>query len=343
MVVYLGYAKINMKKFNVKIIANNARWASWALKIQAVKDFYAPILELDITLEYSALNPKLVPYGTTAPGQLPVYMIDQAWYEANLLRAGADVEIFVVPPTDHPGMVTLFGVECGNPKGPWEITVFGSESDHVYIQGDDKGNSLSWYMIHELSHAFYAILHLTDNTHLYFNQGVPGAHWDPSAVLKELVFPPDIIPVIPSSETLLWDTQKDAYHSVRVLCDDAGLSYAKTIPVNGILYAPKDIICACIYQESRFKIQTKGPINSNGTHDWGIAQYNDGKNSKGVPLWIGPGSYFIDTAEVLANPEKCVKLMIDMYKQGHLNWWSSFSTNAYKQWLVPGSPMWGLK
>lgn len=334
---YLGYAKIDMKSFNIKIIANNSQWASWSQKMQAIKDFYGSILTLNISIEYTALKPEFAVYGQTAPGQQPIYFLNEAWYEANLLRTGADIVIFVVPPDDHLGLVTLFGCEMGNPKLEWETSVFGNENDHLYVSGQDKGNSITWYMIHELSHAFYAMVKKTDNTHLYFNQGMPGATWNPTMILKELIFPMD------TSADLLWDTQQEAFHSVRVLCDNAGLSLAKTISVNGSLFAPKDIICACIYQESRFKTQAEGPVNHDGTHDWGICQFNDGKNAKGVPFWIGAGAYFSSVQEVLTNPTKSVNEMIAQYKLGHIGWWASYSTGAYEQWLAASSPLWGLK
>lgn len=328
-------------KLNVRVIANNSPWASWPQKIQAIKDFYAPNVDLNITLEHTSLSPKFSQYGTTMPGQLPVYVVDEAWYEANTLRSGQDIGLFIVPPIDHPNLITLFGVECGNPKGEWETTIFGNETDSAYVEGVNEGNSITWFMIHELSHVFYAMLGKADKTHTFFNQKDatnPTVSWNPKGILQDLNFS-SMDPV----KTLEWDTQQQAYHSVRVLCDNAGLSIMRSINVDGRMFMPKDIICACIYEESRFKTQAKGPTNKNGTHDWGICQYNDGHNAHGIPLWIGPGAYFKDVAEVLANPEKGVNEMISMYKVGHIDWWMSHSTGAYKQWLLPDSPIWLLK
>lgn len=106
------------------------------------------------------------------------------------------------------------------------------------------------------------------------------------------------------------------------MCDEAGLSWGA-----------KQIITACIMQESRFHPDAKGPVNENGTRDWGLCQYNDGKNSKGQAYWIGPGADFASTEEVLNDPEKNVRVMIREYKKGNIKRWSSYSTGAYKQWL----------
>lgn len=128
---------------------------------------------------------------------------------------------------------------------------------------------------------------------------------------------------VPPPPTLLWDTQKHSYHSTRVLCDEMGLSLEE-----------KNLICACIYQESQFKNSAVGR-NSNTT-DWGIVQVNDYYH-------IGAGKDFPSVEYVVNNPEKMVRWMIRCYKQGQLKMWASYSTGVYKHWLIPTSPMWLLK
>lgn len=174
--------------------------------------------------------------------------------------------------------------------------------------------------------------------------------------------PPTPAPVAPpvaaSTPAVIpgWDTQKKAFKSVRMLCDEAGLSLAKTIPVhlNGKLighFAPKDIICACIMQESGFQnYYLSGPRkgapvkfeNKEGgkiwSTDWGIVQINDTKG------WhIGPGLPFASVQSVLDNPAKAVQYMIKKYKEGRLSLWSSYKFNHYKEHLLPNSPMWKLR
>lgn len=124
------------------------------------------------------------------------------------------------------------------------------------------------------------------------------------------------------NELLLWDTPTQVRHSIRVMCDNAGLSVRD-----------KNILCACIQQESNFIPTAIGKPNSDGTQDFGLCQYNNGKNSHGQAYWIGPGAAFSSVDEVLKNPEKNVRVMIDMFKAGHQAWWASYSTGAYKKWL----------
>lgn len=150
--------------------------------------------------------------------------------------------------------------------------------------------------------------------------------------------PPVTAPVeasrLPQGGALDWETQKDSYHAVRVLCDRAGLSLEE-----------KNTICACIYQESQFfnhlpngqpvKHENKSAQGTTLSTDWGLCQIND--------YWhIGPTKDFPTVQYVLDNPDKIVSYMIDMYQHNLLRLWSSYSSGAYRKWLNADSPMWEL-
>ena len=168
-----------MRSFTVRILANNqaGTWASWPEKVAAIKAFYAPACELDITVTPTLLAPTFMPYQQTS-GSGAIYQVDEAWYEANVtpLAAGADIVMFVVPPSDHV-VPTLLGLEANHPKGPWQTTVFTDEISHTYVLQNgidvDQGETAAVYACHELAHVFYAMLAKTDNTHLYFFAGTP--------------------------------------------------------------------------------------------------------------------------------------------------------------------------
>lgn len=135
---------------------------------------------------------------------------------------------------------------------------------------------------------------------------------------------PTVPPTVPESEvpTLKWDNPKAAYHSVRVMCDEAGLSLAD-----------KNLLCSVIYQESQFDNRA---IGDNGTSkDFGICQINDYWN-------IGAGKPFPSVDYVIAHPEECVAFLIKMFKAGKLYLWSSYKYGANTKWLSPTSPMWKL-
>lgn len=164
-----------MPTYKLTIVANNeaGTWASWPEKIAAIAKFYASDCMLDITLVSTHLTPQFTPYGQTN-GNGVIYQVDETWYEANVtpLAQGADIVMFVVPPSDHT-VPCLIGLEAGHPIGAWETTVFTDETSHTYVNEIDQGETLVVYATHELSHVFYAMLAKTDNTHLYFYAGQP--------------------------------------------------------------------------------------------------------------------------------------------------------------------------
>lgn len=141
-------------------------------------------------------------------------------------------------------------------------------------------------------------------------------------------------PVDPDNIFYPWDSPKHNYHNVRVLCDRSNLTVSE-----------KNIICACIYQESQFynylpngkpvSNQNRLANGSVGSTDWGICQVNDYYH-------LGVGKDFPSVNFALANPDKVVAWMIGMYQHGLLRQWVSFSSGAYRQWLSTASPMWIL-
>ncbi len=149
--------------------------------------------------------------------------------------------------------------------------------------------------------------------------GVPETVIVPMAFINEEPIT-SVVPVTPTVPKYLWDTQANTRHSIRVICDEEGLSVYD-----------KNVITACIQQESQFlntavcknKDKTTGQVWST---DWGIAQINDFYH-------IGPGKDFPTVAYVLDNPDAVVRYMIRMKKAGHLSMWVSFSSGAYLRYM----------
>lgn len=128
-----------------------------------------------------------------------------------------------------------------------------------------------------------------------------------------------------------WSTPSKAFHNTRVLCDLAGLSVDQ-----------KNILSACVYQESGFLTNPRPNTNKDPktglvwSTDYGIVQVNDYFN-------IGPNKPFPSVEYVINNPQACVQWMVDTYKStGALQPWASFTTGAYKKHLAATSPMWAL-
>jgi hypothetical protein len=205
-----------MPTFKVCILANNeaGTWASWQAKMAAIKAFYASVCNLDITLTPTTLTPQFAPY-EPASGSSSVYRVDEGWYEANVspLADAADIVMFVVPPTDHPNVVTLMGLDFYQQGKTGELTVFADETSHTYVGEADQGETAVVYAQHELSHQFYGLLAKTDNTHLYFYAGTP------AKVLADFDF---------NEQELTWYQQ-----AVQDLEQELGLLKARQVPPIG--------------------------------------------------------------------------------------------------------------
>ena len=115
----------------------------------------------------------------------------------------------------------------------------------------------------------------------------------------------------------LWDTQMNARHSVRVVCDEEKL-----------IVDDKNDLCATIGGESGWKSIRSKKKNFDGTYDWGIVQINE-------KYWIGEGKLYPNTEYVLNNPEICVRWMIKQWKSGNKDWWYAWKNKSYKKYLNP--------
>lgn len=139
-----------------------------------------------------------------------------------------------------------------------------------------------------------------------------------------------------ANATLLFDTPQNAKHSIRVIADEEGLPLTKNFIVDGRPYFLKDVLCACIEQESSFYNYLNGqPVKhvnyakdgkTVSSTDWGICQIND-------YFHIGKGKDFASVAYVLANPEACVRWTARLFKAGQMSLWDSYKSGAYKKFL----------
>jgi len=218
---------------------------------------------------------------------------------------------------DHVTLVNSYGLEVGS-GGEYQLgrTVFNhwAEVYGCFIPIDESAENLKWYIENGVK--------LDGNTYLNILRSLVNALKDLLAQLKAKTM--GIFKEKQSSNVggvMLWDTPAHIRYNVRVMCDNAGLSWAT-----------KNVICAIIKQESNWSTKAYNNRNSNGTADHGLLQINDHKG-----YHIGKGLYFASVEEVYANPEKSVRFVIAMAKAGRLNLWSSYKYKHYLKWLLAES------
>lgn len=133
-------------------------------------------------------------------------------------------------------------------------------------------------------------------------------------IIAILAVPTPLVPP-PEPPKYLWDTPSRAKHSLRVICDEMGMTLEQ-----------KNTMCATVMVESGFRINavnynkdTKGKVLST---DWGICQWND--------YYHG---HEISPDEALTNPERAVRLMGEYWLRGQRTLWVAYSSGAYKKYL----------
>lgn len=121
---------------------------------------------------------------------------------------------------------------------------------------------------------------------------------------------PTPAPITPTT-ALLWDTPENVRHSVRVICDQEGLTPQQ-----------KNDLTRTLHCESGFHTNAIHPnLNGNGkvmSTDYGLCQWNDYYHGKEIT-----------PDEALHNPEKAVRLMCQYVKRGQLKLWVCYSSGLY--------------
>jgi hypothetical protein len=114
-----------------------------------------------------------------------------------------------------------------------------------------------------------------------------------------------VTPVV-AQNLLLWDTFENRRHSVRVICDEEGLTWQQKQDLSATVHCESDYNPACVHPNI-----VNGKVSST---DYGIAQIND--------YWhIGPGKDFPSKEYVLENPEACIRWMCRQWKAGNARAW----------------------
>jgi hypothetical protein len=130
----------------------------------------------------------------------------------------------------------------------------------------------------------------------------------------------NVAPVpLPTSEPSVtpkydWSTPIAARHSVRLICDEEGLTVKQ-----------KNELCATVQCESGFNPKTVHPNIKNGkvsSTDYGICQWNDYYHGKEI-----------SPDEAVNNPEKAVRLMCAYWKRGQERLWECYKQNLYQKYL----------
>lgn len=135
---------------------------------------------------------------------------------------------------------------------------------------------------------------------------------------------PNPTPIMPPKAVLNpsapydWSTPESSRHSLRVICDEEGLTVEQ-----------KNLMSQTLHCESGYNNATVHPnLNMHGlvtSTDYGICQINDHYH-------IGAGKDFPSVEYVHDNPEAVVRWMCKMVKARKLNLWVCYDAGLYKRY-----------
>jgi hypothetical protein len=118
----------------------------------------------------------------------------------------------------------------------------------------------------------------------------------------------------PPMPKYLWGTPPEVRHSIRVICDEEGLTVEQ-----------KNTLCATIQCESGFKLDARNDNIKDGkvtSTDWGLCQWNSHYHAKEIT-----------PDEAVHNPEKAVRLMCHYWKRDQRKLWVCYLKNMYQQYM----------
>lgn len=128
-----------------------------------------------------------------------------------------------------------------------------------------------------------------------------------------------LIPEVVEVPKYLWDTPENARHSVRLICDEEGLTWQQKEDMSSTVHCESGYLTGIIHPN----LDKNGKLS---TTDYGICQWNDWWH------WIKNNIHEISPDEALHNPEKAVRLMCQYVKWGLLTQWVCFESGMYKHY-----------
>ena len=184
------------QKLKVLFVFNRNYWSTVLFKLEQIKSFFLPKVELLIDIKHTnfvdipfetveTLNGTGSQDGTDVAGRAET--VQDEWLDKNIvipMATGYDIVVFCISQGDKQNHITSSGIRGDRDNGAVECVIFGGDEfwDN-YVNGVSLGNNFVVISCHEISHAIYMILALSDNTHKYFYSGYP------EKVLEDFVFP----------------------------------------------------------------------------------------------------------------------------------------------------------
>lgn len=153
----------------ILIIANNVPWKSWNAKIEALKAWFSPAIDLSIDLQKVSLEVPFEPYidseGKKYPG------VKKSWISKTILPMAKGYDIVILTMNKEWQSFPAQGYSSVI-EGKQVISIGSPEKATYDFQGK-KYPGDRWFNVarHELCHALYKMQSKFDMTHTYWKAG----------------------------------------------------------------------------------------------------------------------------------------------------------------------------
>lgn len=152
------------------IVANNCNWLSWPKKIENIKRYFAPKIDLEVDLMYTNYGSiPFVKYNSGDPTSKNAYGVDEEWYKFSVsgFSHSHDIILFVMPLSEWLVPNDSRGWRTKRRNGTIELQVGADELENIYIDQKLMYSTFEHYSEHEIIHALYMITEQEDKTHYY--------------------------------------------------------------------------------------------------------------------------------------------------------------------------------
>jgi len=153
----------------IKIVANNNNWFTLRKKVDELKEWFKPLVDITFDIQYTSFS---IPFSPYRDGMLGV---DREWYDDNVtpLGYGYDIVLLVVPRSEWQEPNRARGWRTDSDQGPVELQISCDEKEDQNAGGWSQLNGSAFALLarHEILHALFMISGQLDTTHYWWDQG----------------------------------------------------------------------------------------------------------------------------------------------------------------------------
>lgn len=160
-----------MRKIKLAIVANNCPWNSLPKKIDELRQWFKPKIELHVHTIHTRYSD--IPF-MKYPNDLPeMWGVEPGWYDTFVTQLvvgeGYDMVLFLLNLDQWRGK-NARGWRKDKDFGPIEMQIAANEHETMSLNGASLGSTFYQYARHEIMHALFMLTKQEDTTHYWWDR-----------------------------------------------------------------------------------------------------------------------------------------------------------------------------